>query len=453
MLDRIKDGRTDLAFDYLSEGHPANSRERHGVALVPPLRILRQCRPLSELRMLRMTKSLLMTLLTLSLAQISVVCKRSPGNTNVNSSSSQKIGRTVTLKQQGISLTIPIGWHKDSESIETDHSSFVWRGPNNGRLAVNVSIYKSEWGNRAIDDETNTFYHEHKGDEDLRLLEIDGVRGVHFRRDWDTFDERYQPELDKLIKWAGQCMCSGKREVIFVDLSCPAKTFTKDKDTLYSILQSIRLNQDNRETSASGVTPAETVDEAPVIVSVFSDHEFYVRKRLVERAQVATEVDNLIWNLPEEKRIVYLKPMPDVAYGLIVGIIDDLRVLGYDRIGLVADKANGRPEIGVDSRRPTEPGKQAGQNSAVQGTGAEDLLVVTIEVDTGGLITARVGDVHVPLRELASKVRPLLKDRNNRNAKIVAPHTMHYGSVVKVIEAVKAGGAEAIAFGDYVQSP
>ena len=34
MLDRIADGRTDLVFDYLSEGHAANSRDTNGVSII-----------------------------------------------------------------------------------------------------------------------------------------------------------------------------------------------------------------------------------------------------------------------------------------------------------------------------------------------------------------------------------------------------------------------------------
>ena len=34
MLDRIADGRTDLVFDYLAEGHSATSTDRNGVALI-----------------------------------------------------------------------------------------------------------------------------------------------------------------------------------------------------------------------------------------------------------------------------------------------------------------------------------------------------------------------------------------------------------------------------------
>jgi len=34
MLERISDGRTDLVFDYLSAGHPADSTDAHGVSLI-----------------------------------------------------------------------------------------------------------------------------------------------------------------------------------------------------------------------------------------------------------------------------------------------------------------------------------------------------------------------------------------------------------------------------------
>ncbi len=34
ILDRIIDGRTDLVFDYLSDGHAANSKDKNGVSLI-----------------------------------------------------------------------------------------------------------------------------------------------------------------------------------------------------------------------------------------------------------------------------------------------------------------------------------------------------------------------------------------------------------------------------------
>ena len=34
MLEKIADGRTDLVFDYLAEGHAADSRDANGVSLI-----------------------------------------------------------------------------------------------------------------------------------------------------------------------------------------------------------------------------------------------------------------------------------------------------------------------------------------------------------------------------------------------------------------------------------
>ncbi len=34
MLDKIKEGRTDLVFDYVSDGHPANTKDDYGMSLI-----------------------------------------------------------------------------------------------------------------------------------------------------------------------------------------------------------------------------------------------------------------------------------------------------------------------------------------------------------------------------------------------------------------------------------
>jgi biopolymer transport protein ExbD len=418
--------------------------------------------------MIQMKRALSITVFALSLALWSVGCKKSAGHTNVNASRSQYAslndnqagGRTVTLKEQGMSFAIPVGWRKDDESIEVERVSFGWRGPDNTSFALSVSMYrpedKPEYGNRSIEDETNSFYRDHKADEDLRFLEIDGVRGVHFRRDsedwnWDALkNSRYQKELHAFMKWNAQRMYGGKRQVISADLSCPARSFAKDQDTLYGILQTITFTQNNSESAASTPTPAETVDELPAFVAIPSDDEFYVRKRRVARTQVAREIDDLLWNLPEEKQIAYIKAGPNISYGTIVSIIDDLGAVGYDRVGLMAaDKTRGKPKPTLSPTRATGSSKKdSGESSTGKATGArEDLLVVTVETATGGKITIKVAETPVPLRELETRVRALLKDRSEKTVRIVGPGTIHYGAIVEVIDAVRAGGAEAIALG------
>jgi biopolymer transport protein ExbD len=159
--------------------------------------------------------------------------------------SSQAGVQTVPLKAQGISFTLPADWHKEDESTEADSSKFIWRGPDNTRFSLNISLHQPEYGNRSIEDETNSFYQDQRqgGSEDVRFLEIDGVRGVHFRRDWDWFDERSQPEMQKLIKWAAQRIDRGKRQIIFADLSSPARSFARHRATLYGILHSIKFTR------------------------------------------------------------------------------------------------------------------------------------------------------------------------------------------------------------------
>jgi hypothetical protein len=129
-----------------------------------------------QFRVVQGKRSLSVILVALSLAQCSVGCKKSASNTNVNASRSQdasvndnQVGRrTVTLKEQGMSFMIPVGWHNNDEYTETGHSSFGWRGPGNIRFALSVSMNKPEdkpeWGNRSIEDETNSFYQDHKRD-------------------------------------------------------------------------------------------------------------------------------------------------------------------------------------------------------------------------------------------------------------------------------------------------
>ena len=52
----------------------------------------------------------------------------------------------------------------------------------------------------------------------------------------------------------------------------------------------------------------------------------------------------------EEDKIVYIKSGVDVSYGEVVDIINEVRELGVDKIGLVADKKKGSGEAPAASR-------------------------------------------------------------------------------------------------------
>ncbi len=153
--------------------------------------------------------------------------------------------QTVALNEQGIFFTLPTYWRKEEETTEADRGRFIWHGPDDTRFSLNISLYKPEYGNRSIEDETNSFYQDHKqgGSEDVRLLEIDGVRGVHFRRDSEGLDKRYQPDMPKSIKFSAQRIYKGQRQIIFIDLSSPARSFPRHQAVLYGILSSIKFSR------------------------------------------------------------------------------------------------------------------------------------------------------------------------------------------------------------------
>jgi biopolymer transport protein ExbD len=357
--------------------------------------------------------------------------------------------RTFVWPETGLVFTLMQGWRRDLESDDNSERAWISRG--NSRFSVRVTPYKMDYGNRSIADETNQFYEDHKrgGEDDLRYLEIDGIRGVHYLRDEKGFDKNYAPQNEKIIIWNAQRMYKGARQIINVRVSSPTQDFTKDRDTLYGLLQSIKFTQ-NEGGSPGGAE--QVLGEFFAVVSLPNDDEVYIGKQRVARAEVATEIDKLLRDQPEEKQVVYLKSASDVKYGKVVGIIDDIRSFGYENIGLVANKKTDQPASRTPSASVPVPNKKVASRSGTQATGGNnDLLVVTIETAKAGAVMIKVGDTPVPLTQLASYVRVTMSGRTDKTARILAPATIEIKSIVAVIDELKAGGAEAIGFG--IKSP
>jgi biopolymer transport protein ExbD/biopolymer transport protein TolR len=80
-------------------------------------------------------------------------------------------------------------------------------------------------------------------------------------------------------------------------------------------------------------------NESSVVISIPNDGQYYVGKKSVQMAQLADEVDHRLENVKNpQDRIVYIKSGVGVGYGEVVNVINELRKLGVDQIGLVADK-------------------------------------------------------------------------------------------------------------------
>ena len=85
------------------------------------------------------------------------------------------------------------------------------------------------------------------------------------------------------------------------------------------------------------------IKESSIVISVPNDGEYYLGKVKVAKEQLAEKVDTMLnnKNRKDEDRIVYIKSGVGVSYGDVLTVINEVRKLGVDKIGLVADKKKG----------------------------------------------------------------------------------------------------------------
>ena|SRR5687767_4735428 len=81
------------------------------------------------------------------------------------------------------------------------------------------------------------------------------------------------------------------------------------------------------------------IKESSIVISIPNDGQYYLGKVPVAREQLTEKVDTMLQNIKNEQdRIVYIKSGVGVQYGDVVNVINEVRKLGVDKIGLVADK-------------------------------------------------------------------------------------------------------------------
>lgn len=148
--------------------------------------------------------------------------------------------QTVTISEQGISFGLPKDWQLEDELDNGETGINRWRGPNNTKLIITVLEYKPEYRNISIEEAVAQLYEEKKssGSKDVRFLEIGGVKGVHYLDDLEVSNDHYE-----FIKWDAQYMYKGRRRIISVSLACPISNLSKQRDSLYGILHSIKFLQ------------------------------------------------------------------------------------------------------------------------------------------------------------------------------------------------------------------
>jgi biopolymer transport protein TolR len=92
------------------------------------------------------------------------------------------------------------------------------------------------------------------------------------------------------------------------------------------------------------------IRESSVVISIPNEVEYYLGKKRLQKEQLAVEVDRMLQKIKNEQdRIVYIKSGVGVRYGDVVNVINEVRKLGVDKIGLIADKKK------KDSAGPNAP--------------------------------------------------------------------------------------------------
>jgi biopolymer transport protein TolR len=84
------------------------------------------------------------------------------------------------------------------------------------------------------------------------------------------------------------------------------------------------------------------IKDNSIVIAIPNDGEYYLGKDRVSKEQVKDKVQKMLELIKkEEDKVVYIKSSVGVSYGEVVNIINEVRALGVDKIGLVADKKKG----------------------------------------------------------------------------------------------------------------
>ena len=188
----------------------------------------------------------------------------------------------------------------------------------------------------------------------------------------------------------------------------------------------------------SAASKVEDVKTDSMVISIPTDDEFYFGKVRVALAVIPEKVKQALGNKPPEEQIVYVKASVFVKYGTVVSVINAVRTVGIEQIGLVSEKkkhTDGLRGPDVVQRMPVSKGSRS---SGV--TLSLDPPVIDVRSRT----RFRLNSKPILLSRLERQLQELLDGRERKTVFIKAPSKMAYGDVIKVIDIAKGVGAQPI---------
>ena len=76
--------------------------------------------------------------------------------------------------------------------------------------------------------------------------------------------------------------------------------------------------------------------EDAVVLAITRDGKIYLRSDLIDPDQITTKVKDRLANKLD--KTVYVKSDRDAKYGVVVGVVDNVRAAGVDSLGLLTEK-------------------------------------------------------------------------------------------------------------------
>ena len=96
------------------------------------------------------------------------------------------------------------------------------------------------------------------------------------------------------------------------------------------------------------------IKDTSIVISIPVDGHYYLGKDEVSKEKLKERVEKMLEAIKkEEDKVVYIKSGVGVSYGDVVTVINEVRALGVDKIGLVADKKKGGG--GTAAPAPAQP--------------------------------------------------------------------------------------------------
>jgi hypothetical protein len=143
-------------------------------------------------------------------------------------------GQEAKWDQQGITWTLPPNWKKQEVRNET-----LSYGGDGAFLIVNISTmdasFPTDISIKAMHEGAKTEFKNGKYDE-VKWLELDGVRGVEFRQS----KQEMAGDIRRL-EWQAYRTYAGQSQLVTMILSTSDSAFPKHEDELYGIMYSTKV--------------------------------------------------------------------------------------------------------------------------------------------------------------------------------------------------------------------